>query len=88
MENVGEESARDAAVSLRTLSNNLGFGPSGAAVSHVGTWKAGDQRTVSYVVSASEAARVRACAFEATTTFENGRGERVTSAPLAVSATP
>jgi hypothetical protein len=88
VENVGGEAARDATVALAPLSADLGFGGAERVASHVGGLAPGERRTLSYAVTAAPGATRQPYAFEATATFENGRGERVTDGPLALSATP
>ncbi|MFC7045852.1 COG1361 S-layer family protein [Halobacteriaceae archaeon GCM10025711] len=88
LENVGSAVASDTRVHLASTNADLRFGQAAEDSRYVGPWEPGQERTVSYVVTATEAARAYQYSFQVSTTFEDDRGRTVTTKPETVGVTP
>ncbi len=89
MENVGTEAASDTTVAMQSPNGDLTFGNgASSATRYKGTWRPGEQKTVSYQVRASEDAKEQSYAFTATTEFEDTDGVNYQSDPLKLGVTP
>ncbi|EJN57906.1 COG1361 S-layer family protein [Halogranum rubrum] len=88
MENVGSEPAANARVVLTSTAASLTFDGAPSGSRYVGSWEPGEQRSVSYVVTASDAVRAQPYTFEVVTTFSDTSGDTVSTDPDAVGVTP
>lgn len=87
IEHVGRRTAHDVRVQLRSLDGSL-TPATGQASRFLGTWDAGERRTVSYRVAASSGVTAARHGLELVPTYENAHGDETTASPLAVGLTP
>jgi hypothetical protein len=88
MENVGEEAARDAAVSIESRTPDVRFGGSATASRFVGPWAANETRTLEYEATATRDAETRNYTLYATVDYEDTDGNDATSRALPFGVTP
>lgn len=87
MRNTGSEPANATRVALAP--KNADVTVDGSSVSrHVGTWKPGETKTLSYQVTAAPTAEQQRYAFTTTATFEDADGVTRTSETLPLAVTP
>ena len=72
--NDGPDIARDASVQLTSQNADVTFGQSNTASRTVGTWEAGDERTVTFDARASASAQQQAYSLAASVSFEDSTG--------------
>ncbi|WP_224269384.1 COG1361 S-layer family protein [Haloprofundus salinisoli] len=88
MRNVGESVARNASVAVQTTNADVRFGESESASRFVQRWEPGETRTLQYDVTVAGNANPGAYTMRATTSYENGNGERAETAPVSFGVTP
>jgi len=86
--NVGEESARNAVLSLQSGNDDLTFGQSASARRFVGTLGPNETRTVEVDATLAESAETREYAVDATVEYESESGASVASRPLSFGVLP
>lgn len=88
LRNTGNQDARDATVTLRTLSGEVTFGQSASASRHVGPWTAGENRTVSYRATVAPDAAAEQYALRANVSYNDPSGQSHRSKALSTGVTP
>lgn len=88
VEHTGQQTARDVRLQLRSLDGGVTLAGAGQASRFLGPWPAGEQRTVSYRVTARPDVTATAHALELVPTYENAHGDATTGRPLAVGLSP
>ena len=86
--NTGERALRDATITLESSNAALTFGGAPTARTYVGTWEAGETRSVTVEASVAQGAERRAYVVEATVAYENGADLSVRSETLTAGVTP
>jgi hypothetical protein len=88
VENVGSEVASQSRLTLTSRDRTLSFGDAAAASRSLGVVEPGEQRTVSFVASTTDAARPQQYAATAALTYERPDGEVVSADVGTVSVRP
>ena len=82
--NTGREALTDASLSLGSPTPALGVDGGPVASRYVGSWQAGEVRSLTFDVTATPTAAARSYALEGSVTFDTPEGVRSRSAPLTV----
>lgn len=89
LRNTGTATANNASVALDSQSADLTFGAAASSTRYVGgEWAPGENRTVSYRVSAAQSASQQRYAFGATVDYENDEGTPVQSSSISLGLRP
>jgi hypothetical protein len=88
MSNDGPVPVADATVTLRSTSGALVFGQSSSATRYVGAWNRGENRELTFDVTATEEAETRSYALRATVAYEDPDGDPGESPSVAVAVRP
>jgi hypothetical protein len=88
LENVGEESVRDAAVTIRSRNADLLVDTGGETVRFVGDWDDGDEQTVTFQVTALNTSAPQEYALEAVVSYTDSDGVPRESFPLSFGVQP
>lgn len=88
MENIGSKPAANTRVTLTSTAASLTFDGAPTGSRYVGAWGPGEERTISYVVTASETVRAQPYTFEVVTTFADSSGKTASTGPDAIGVTP
>ena len=86
--NIGSRPARDATVNLRSSTPDIRFGESASASRFVGSWAAGETKTVEFEAAATDSAAVSSYSLTSTVQFEDTDGVPARSNNLSVGVTP
>ncbi|MFB6129504.1 MAG: COG1361 S-layer family protein [Salinigranum sp.] len=74
MKNVGDETASESVVALKSTSSDVAFGKAQSATQFVGTWKKGETRTLTYDVTVGPDAGTREYTVDATVNYQDSDG--------------
>lgn len=89
LKNTGAETASNASVALTSRNTDLTFGQASTGSRYVGdAWDPGEQRTVSYRVTAAKSASQQQYAFNTQVSYENSEGNSRRSRSLTLGITP
>jgi len=88
VENVGTETASDAALTMESRNAELSFGGATTASRDLGEWRPGETRTVEYRVLSERSAGPQPYAFDVTAEYEDSDGVDRTSRTRTVAVTP
>jgi len=88
VENTGDSSARNAAVTLESQNQDLTVSGGAATSRFVDKWDPGEVRTFNYRVSSAEAAEPEPYGFELSVAFDNEEGLRTQSVAQSVAVAP
>lgn len=86
--NTGENALEDATVTVESSNAALTFGGAPTARTYVGSWEAGETKSVTVEASVAPGAERRAYAVDATVAYENGADLAVRSETLTAGVTP
>ncbi|MFB6179617.1 MAG: COG1361 S-layer family protein [Halorientalis sp.] len=88
MRNDGAIDVNDATVTLTSQSPDVVFGKSNSASRFVGTWKAGEKKTLEFDATATNGADTRSYALQASVAFDDQNDDSGTSRPVSLGVTP
>jgi len=88
MENTGSIPVNDATVALESTSSDIVFGQSGSTSGFVGDWAPGEQRELTFDVTATDSAETRSYALRATVNYDDQDDDAGQSRPISLGLTP